>query len=312
MNISESSFPYVYGDEFKRSDMHQIIGGSFRHGMTMSNRGKDFLLFHDVKNSKKFGYDKWEGFQADGSFHYTGQGKIGNQKMIRANSVLVKSNRDGIPIHLIESNNGVCTYKGQYVLDDPPYTVEKAPDADGKKDREVFVFKLLPVVIKGELEIASQLKNNVVGIVKIWNPPAYEAVELSGVVVKKSRLERIENELQTQFGKYLIANGHQVNSYDFSFSGLQGKLRPDFWIPCLGLIVEAKPSSTREYVRLAIGQVLDYVNLSKCVGLQTKPAILLPNFPSFDLCTLIEDLGITLISKKNSKEFVFIPPKKNQ
>lgn len=69
-------FPYSPGDQFKRADMHDLIGGSFRHGMTKCNGGNDYLLFHDPKNSKKFGYDKWEGKQADGSFHYSGQGTL--------------------------------------------------------------------------------------------------------------------------------------------------------------------------------------------------------------------------------------------
>lgn len=73
----------------------------------------------------------------------------------------------------------------------------------------------------------------------------------------------IEYELQTRFGKYLISKGHTPLSHTFKFSNLQGGLKPDFWVPDLELVIEAKASSARDYVRLAIGQVLDYANLAK-------------------------------------------------
>ena len=45
-------FPYSPGDQFKRADMHDLIGGSFRHGMTKCNGGNDYLLFHDQRTAR--------------------------------------------------------------------------------------------------------------------------------------------------------------------------------------------------------------------------------------------------------------------
>jgi hypothetical protein len=91
-----------------------------------------------------------------------------------------------------------------------------------------------------------------------------------------------------------------VLSYDFKFPKASGSLKPDFWIEDLEMIVEAKPSITREHVRMAIGQVLDYVHLAAQLGLKMKPAILLPGIPSSDLVALLKDLGIRLIYKTGS------------
>jgi hypothetical protein len=301
------SFPYSPGDLFKRADMHKLIGGSFRHGMTKCNSGRDFLLFHDLKNSKKFGYDKWEGLQIDGSFHYSGQGTTGNQKLTRANLGLVSASEQGIPIHLIESVEGTCTYLGQYILGDPPFSIERAPDVNGEFEREIFVFKLIPIANYMDLDLALHKNGRVEGMDTPWVSPAFETIILSDRGNPRVQLERVENKLQSEFGDYMLRSGHEVLTHSFFVKGLKGTLKPDFWIPCLGLVVEAKPSDAREFVRLAIGQVLDYANLSKIEGQIMTPAILVPNRPAPDLCRLIEELGITLIYKNQEDKFEIKP-----
>jgi hypothetical protein len=302
MTFSET-FPYSPGDQFKRADMHNIVGGSFRHGMTKCNEGRDFLLFHDAKNSKKFGYDKWEGFQADGSFHYSGQGTIGDQKLTRANLGLLKANEKGIPIHLIESSGGICTYFGKYILGEPAFSVEKADDVKGEFERDIFVFKLIPIANYMDLDFSIHSNGKIEGVDRSWVRPAFDTIALLDQVKARTQIERVEGRLQAEFGDYLIANGHEVLAHSFSIKGMKGTLKPDFWIPCLGLVVEAKPSNAREFVRLAIGQVLDYANLSIQEGHQMAPAILIPNRPMPDLCSLLEELGITLIFRNRLNQF---------
>jgi hypothetical protein len=106
----------------------------------------------------------------------------------------------------------------------------------------------------------------------------------------------------------MIQLGHKVENYEFKFENFKGRLKPDLWIADLNYVVEAKASSAREYVRLGIGQVLDYVNLAKIQGIQMKPALLLPNLPTSDLKELVSDLGITLIVR-DMDSFVLIEPK---
>lgn len=297
-------FPYSPGERFKRSDLHKTFGGSFRHGMTSANSKSDFLLFHDEESNHQFGYDIWQGFQADGSFHYTGQGIKGDQKMTRANLALIKADEMRHPIHLIESKGGHCTYIGRVVLGNPPFFEKQAPDIEKKGTRNVFVFNLLPLsrTIRGKDEIPVSV--SVVGHDLPWYPPDFTPLIKRQEKVEESVVNLIENQLQAEFGNYLIRQGHNPINHLFTLPGSKGVLRPDFWIPSLKLVVEAKPSSAREFVRLAIGQALDYVNLAKLEGVPMSPAILLPQSPTKDLVQLINSLGITLILK-GSDGFTF-------
>lgn len=279
--------------------MHEIVGGSFRHGMTSCSAGSEFLLFHDKKKSVKFGYDVWEGLQADGKFHYTGQGTLGNQTLTKSNLALIRAGELGHAIHLIESVEGTCTYIGEYLLDDPNFFIEEAPDALRESLREVYVFRLSP---KSHFE--NYLPNDIsaqkmTAQSKPWNPPNFTDLFSAQISKEAANIVRDEFKLQNEFGSFLLEQGHDVLSFDFKLPRANGTLRPDFWIQDLGLIVEAKPSISREYIRMAIGQVFDYVHLAAELGLQMKPAVLLPSLPSRDLVDLFRELGIQLIYKSD-------------
>jgi len=76
----------------------------------------------------------------------------------------------------------------------------------------------------------------------------------------------------------------------------------DLWLPATRQLVEAKAEATRESVRMAIGQVLDYTHLASLLiegkdfpGLTAaSPAILLPMLPEPDLLELLKKLSIVL------------------
>ena len=76
----------------------------------------------------------------------------------------------------------------------------------------------------------------------------------------------------------------------------------DLWLPGTHQLVEAKADATRESVRMAIGQVLDYCHLASLLiegkdfpGLKNAtPAVLFPVLPEPDLLELLKKLGIVL------------------
>ena len=293
------NFPYKVADTFKRSELHKIVSGSFRQGMTSCLKKNAFLLFHDKKSGVEFGYDKWEGLQADGSFAYTGQGIEGNQKLTRGNSALIKAHEFGKPIHLVESNKEICQYLGEYALGDPYFEIKKALDINSK-ERDVFVFKLIPVSIlnsrvNGVSETLALSGKNLE-----WSAPNDSEIFSKGKTTSDRNILRIEHGLQKRFGEFLLSQGHSVQKYQFKFENTKGSLEPDFWVNSMKLVVEAKASSAREYVRIGIGQVLDYANLSKINNTNFKPGLLLPNKPPHDLCKLIYELGILLIIESQS------------
>jgi hypothetical protein len=101
--------------------------------------------------------------------------------------------------------------------------------------------------------------------------------------------------LQNAYGIWLIAQNKVVENLPFRLaSGVV--VRPDLYNKSDGQIIEAKKSNGREYVRTAIGQVLDYqYNLKKLKNLETKPVILLPACPEQDLVDLCSTLGIGVV-----------------
>lgn len=299
--MSSKKFPYELGEKFLRKDMHAIVGGSFRHGMTSCSNGEEFLLFHDKKKSIKYGYNVWEGLQADGSFHYTGQGTKGNQELTKSNLALIRANENANPIHLIESVDGECTYLGEFFLDNPPFVHKMAPDESKLSLRQVLVFRLLPLRLHEDISAGNSL---ITMDVKNWSELEYGDLRIDVPIANEKTIARPELKLQTDFGKYLLKNGHSIKILEFNFKDMRGILRPDFWIEDMNYIIEAKPSVSREYVRLAIGQVLDYINLGEMVGISASPAILLPGLPCHDLVQLIERHGIVLIYKSGDT-FIF-------
>lgn len=288
------AFPYAPGDQFKRSEMHELVGGSFRHGMTSCSNGTEFLLFHDAKKSKKFGYDIWEGFQADGSFHYSGQGTTGNQELTKSNAALITADDLGKRIHLIESADGVCTYLGRFVLGEPKYFVKLAPDVSQTDVRRLYVFNLYPVDGQNTISITDNVES-VRGITRNWSAPAFSEIsyEVSGPTNRQ--LVRSEFELQASFGEFLIKHGHTPYRHEFKIGKKKGGLAPDFWIPSLGIVVEAKPTLDRETLRLAVGQVLDYSELSSLEENPMKPVLLLSDLPSEQVFNWIRSLHISIV-----------------
>jgi hypothetical protein len=88
-------------------------------------------------------------------------------------------------------------------------------------------------------------------------------------------------------------------------SGSSALLEPDFIDETDGLVIEAKVSGARGFVRTAIGQVLDYQHLLSNQGYNYSPAILLPFTPSPDLVDLLASLEITLIVQQADR-FIYI------
>jgi hypothetical protein len=68
-------------------------------------------------------------------------------------------------------------------------------------------------------------------------------------------------------------------------------------------LIEAKSSTKREYVRMAVGQLLDYAFLGRELFKSPRLAILLPKKPELDILTWLDGLKIKAIWKQQ-KAFV--------
>ncbi|MEM1563152.1 MAG: YDG/SRA domain-containing protein [Candidatus Bathyarchaeia archaeon] len=71
---------------------------------------------------------------------YTGEGRVGNQKMVRGNLALKRQMKEGFPIFVFEKKSpGKYMFLGQYIV--LSVHVEIQPDIEGQR-REVFLYKL--------------------------------------------------------------------------------------------------------------------------------------------------------------------------
>ena len=138
-------FPISIGSSLAKASIHSLVGGSDQHGMTSCLNGSAFLVFHNKAAGKKYGYDRWEGWQTDGSFRYTGQGAIGDQRFSRSNKSLLQMSSKGLPIHLFQTDKkgNPYEYTGLVTLGNPPFEMKLAPDKNGV-ERQVIVFHLIP------------------------------------------------------------------------------------------------------------------------------------------------------------------------
>lgn len=278
--------------------------------MTTCLNGKAFLIFHDPVKGRDFGYDVWEGEDADGCFNYTGQGVEGHQTLTRNNKGLIRAADEGLPIHFFmrpamsasSNKRAPYTYIGQVTLDNPRFVVRQAPDKFGNL-REVFVFRLIPLgnVVVPETPTAGfriSLGN--------WSYPLTLSATGSTQQSEPTQIEFIEKKLQTRFADYMKDRSESVKSIRIAIPGKKGLLEPDFYLASRNMIIEAKPGSSREMVRLAIGQVLDYQNLLKPEYPGIRAGILIPSRPSNDLVDLLRQLHISLVTEASDSSFEFL------
>ena len=99
MDSGTSNWPIKIGQKLKRRQLHALVGGAFQWGITSCMQRSAMLVFNNPKKAREFGYDRWEGWQPNGEFHYTGQGPIGDQDIAtRSNNSLLRSKARGIPV----------------------------------------------------------------------------------------------------------------------------------------------------------------------------------------------------------------------
>ena len=287
------------GDKVLRRAIHRQYGGGQQGGISTSSKTSDIFIFTNPARGSRYGYDLHEGLQADGSFAYTGEGQSGDQDLTRGNKALLNAADDGRVIRVFNAKPPYATYVGAFTTGDPVCTFQEIPGQDGLL-RRAIVFNLVPLDASTSLLSAhpGQLRMLKPQIVR-WDPP--DASDIS-VVADATQLppgdrvvSRVEFQLQADFGRWLEDRGTPPSRLRLPVAGTI--IEPDIYVESEGWLVEAKKSSGREYVRMAIGQVLDYVHNARALDKVTTPMILLPGRAEVDLMDLSAGLGITLAAR---------------
>lgn len=113
-------------------------------------------------------------------------------------------------------------------------------------------------------------------------------------------IEHKEKKLVNRYKKYL--EKHNLGTLKKSkifIPAANVNLETDGWIVESRTLLEAKAHSDREYIRMAIGQLLDYKRHHDPIP--SKLAILLPELPNDDLVDLLFTQSIDIVYEKDDK-----------
>lgn len=150
--VSPSALPsFVIGNAYIRStEITGRFGGSRQSGIAPSRQAPAVFLFTG-DSGEKFGYtDTIDEF---GVLHYTGEGQQGDMVMASGNAAIADHAREGRALHVFRTTGKgkPCIYLGEFCYGS--HAIERGPDLNGK-ERDVIVFRLLPVSTTLEVESA--------------------------------------------------------------------------------------------------------------------------------------------------------------
>ena len=295
------------GDVVRRRAIHDAYGGQDQGGISTPRSIPDVLIFTDPKTGARYGYDKFEGLREDGSYWYTGAGQYGPQVFLRGNVAIRDSASKGKILRLLRTNGTLATYVGAFTTGDPTYRLETIPDLAGEL-RQGIIFNLVPLdADQSLLPTFGGVEAGPTAIVQEWTPPDFAdvVVSLDQPPVGERVVSRTEFQLQADFGEWLRDGGDPPQRLSLPVGS--AVIEPDLYVPSRAWIVEAKKSIGRNYVRTAIGQVLDYVHVAEKHQILCDPLILLPSAPEADLIELVIGLGIAL-AYRNGSGFEVVQP----
>ena len=129
---------FEVGKEYRRrTEIHEIYGGQRQGGISTPANHPHIFLF-----TSQAGIDHgyWDEFKDDGQFWYTGEGQIGDMKMVSGNQAIHTHLEKNKQIFLFEQTRkayvrfiGTACYTGHHI--------ETRPDREGSM-RSAFVFHL--------------------------------------------------------------------------------------------------------------------------------------------------------------------------
>jgi hypothetical protein len=285
------AFSLLLGDAIERTVLHDEFGGRRQGGISPSRETPNVFLFSDPQTGRQHGYV--DGWKDDGLFHYTGEGQHGDQEMKSGNAAIRDHFRQGRALRLFLGSGGRVTYDGRFELDkERPFYSTDAPETDNGPIRSVIVFRLKPIDAAGRAgpigsSLPTELNVEEVPVEQQYTEqytvnPQSEPVEADR---REARLvNALKGFLETQKQLTVLRNRFRI----------PGEIKPcytDLFVKELNLLVEAKGTTERGSVRMALGQLADYrrfLNRPVC-------AILLPSKPRKDLLELAATESVVVI-----------------
>ncbi|KOV01945.1 hypothetical protein ADK91_21310 [Streptomyces sp. XY511] len=308
-----------------REEISAAFGCGTFQGIEPAAAAKKVFVYSDPSAGAEYGYT-FDGRAEDDEhgplYLYTGYGANGDQQLKSRNKSLRYHVEDGRELHLFVAHGKVPgsgtmrqRYIGQMTVDPiTPVEVRRGLGRDNQM-RDALVFRLRPAAgTIPKWEAADALKPATateVADVEVAKPTSGLIPAQTGVKDKNAeqhstaetfadipgglrKVVRREGVLMEAFKQHLLAAGHEVKTFQITLAGEVGALTPDLYDITDHVLYEAKGQTTRNNIRMAIGQLADYRrHVPKPDGLRV--AVLLPSEPSNDLKDLLAEQDIHLV-----------------
>lgn len=303
------------GALLSRSERKVRFGGAMYGGIEPSASSPNVFLYSDPSRGEVYGYN-YDGWAGDGRlFLYTGEGRVGDQPMSHGNRAILEHRKQGRALRLFIADGQVAgtaqrqqRYVGEFEIDqNKPYSLEDAPDENGE-NRTVFVFRLRPTGEALCREDDQSVFPDVAAHATASLVPVEKNTETSFDVSARegTTATRREGELVDRY----IAWSGRAETFRRWRLRPPGELRPlvtDIYSETKNVLYEAKGTATRNAIRRAIGQLLDYRRHIDRDGLRL--AVLLPHRPSDDLIDFATGLGIVVVAEQSGGGFETVEPR---
>jgi 5-methylcytosine-specific restriction protein A len=298
-----------------RAVMMKVFGGGPMGGIVPSKTTPNVLIYSDPTAGEQYGYiDGWLPTDDERGpiFEYTGHGDSDQTFVGRhgtGNRAILRHVDDGRALRVFKAVGKVPgsdtkrqRYIGAFELDaDQPYTVRQKPNIKGEM-RRVIVFRLRPkgpherlagdTIPAAEETVAIPVPADVTTSALV-EPEINKKTRSTRSAAPKTQAERREAKLSDDFQEFMSAQGHPMKRFQLRIKGTASTLLTDLYDTVAHVLYELKGSSTREAVRMAIGQLFDY---RRHVDPQNPAvAVLLPEEPHDDLKDLLDSAGVILV-----------------
>jgi hypothetical protein len=277
------------GQAIRRTDLHARYGGRRQGGISPSKQSNNVFVITAPGRGEQHGY-LYDGQNADGFYHYTGEGQFGDQRMVQGNRAIRDHVAEGRELHLFEAQGPELRYIGQFDYFDD-HSAE-APETNEGQPRKVIVFRLKqvsgvdPAPSKSPLRWLSQ--EPVVEVPVEQHTTEFMLIEGGRAPYEA---ERREQKLVLSFLESLERQGHDVYRYQLLPPGEFAPLYCDLFDKTTNTLYEAKGSVARPAIRMAVGQLADY---ARFIPSPPRKALLVPECPRPDLLTLLEQENISV------------------
>ncbi len=285
------------GETIERETLQERYGGRLQGRIGPSTRSPNVLLFSDPAAGEPYGH--FEGWRADGCFHYTGEGQRGDQRMKSGNAAILEHADAGRALRLFAGTRGRIGYEGEFELaPERPFYTTDAPEAGNGPTRSIIVFRLRPLDVRPKPSASPLDQVNQAGVQDVPVEERWTEATFVAPTRAAGEAERREQALVIAFRDHLLKQGHQVSRLKIVPPGEAKPLFADLMDRTTSTLFEAKGTVERGSIRTAVGQLLDY---SRFVQPKPRLAVLLPSRPREDLQEFLKSAGVSLVWRERKK-----------